>query len=75
MNALLIYKYGNNSIRKGKTDKLDAVKIANYCLDRWMDLERYTPADQIRQTLKTYRRQMSGFRREVPAPRVRLWEI
>lgn len=57
VNALLIYKYGNNSIRKGKTDKLDAVKIANYCLDRWANLERYTPADQIRQILKTCRRQ------------------
>lgn len=57
VNALLIYKYGNNSIRRGKTDKLDAVKIANYCLDRWTVLDRYAPADQIRQTLKTCRRQ------------------
>ena len=61
VNALLIYKYGNNSIRKGKTDKLDAVKIANYCLDRWIDLERYAPADQIRQTLKTCRRQYDQY--------------
>ena len=61
VNALLIYKYGNNSIRKGKTDKLDAVKIANYCLDRWTDLERYAPADQIRQTLKICRRQYDQY--------------
>lgn len=61
VNALLIYKYGNNSIRKGKTDKLDAVKIANYCLDRWTSLERYAPADQIRQTLKTCRRQYDQY--------------
>ncbi len=61
VNALLIYKYGNNSIRKGKTDKLDAVKIANYCLDRWSELERYTPADQIRQTLKICRRQYDQY--------------
>ncbi len=61
VNALLIYKYGNNSIRKGKTDKLDAVKIANYCLDRWTDLERYAPADQIRQTLITCRRQYDQY--------------
>lgn len=61
VNALLIYKYGNNSIRKGKTDKLDAVKIANYCLDRWMDLECYTPTDQIRQTLKICRRQYDQY--------------
>lgn len=61
VNALLIYKYGNNSIRKGKTDKLDAVKIANYCLDRWTDLECYIPTDQIRQTLKTCRRQYDQY--------------
>ena len=61
VNALLIYKYGNNSIRKGKTDKLDAVKIANYCLDRWTDLERYSPTDEIRQTLKTCRRQYDQY--------------
>ena len=61
VNALLIYKYGNNSIRKGKTDKLDAVKIANYCLDRWTYLERYSPTDQIRQTLKTCRRQYDQY--------------
>lgn len=61
VNALIIYKYGNNSIRKGKTDKLDAVKIANYCLDRWTDLERYSPTDQIRQTLKTCRRQYDQY--------------
>lgn len=61
VNALLIYKYGSNSIRKGKTDKLDAVKIANYCLDRWTALERYAPVDQIRQTLKTCRRQYDQY--------------
>lgn len=61
VNALLIYKYGNNSIRKGKTDKLDAVKIANYCLDRWTALECYAPVDQIRQTLKVCRRQYDQY--------------
>ena len=61
MNALLIYKYGNNSIRKGKTDKLDAVKISNYCLDRLADLERFAPVDQIRQTLKPCRRQYDQY--------------
>lgn len=67
VNALLIYKYGNNSIRKGKTDKLDALKIANYCLDRWTDLERYAPADQIRQTLKTLFQVMSTIIQHAPA--------
>jgi transposase len=30
VHAKLIHDYGNNSIRKVKTDKADAVKIANY---------------------------------------------
>jgi transposase len=61
VNALLIHKYGNNSIRKGKTDKLDAIKIANYCLDRWVELPEYTPEDDVRQMLKTYNRQYSQY--------------
>ena len=44
VNALLIYKYGNNSIRKGKTDKLDAVKIANYCLAAGLNLNATRPS-------------------------------
>ena len=61
VNALLIYRYGNNSIRKVKTDRLDAIKIANYCLDRWVDLEPYTPLEQIRQTLKACHRQYGQY--------------
>lgn len=61
VNALLIHKYGNNSIRKGKTDKLDAVKIANYCLDHWLDLDRFTLIEPIRQELKTCHRQYDQY--------------
>ena len=30
VNAMLVHDYGNNSLRRGKTDKKDAVKLANY---------------------------------------------
>lgn len=63
VNPLLIYKYGNNSLRKGKTDKLDAVKIANYALDHWIDLKRYAPETEIRKMLKTYHRQYGQYLR------------
>ena len=33
VNAMLVHDYGNNSLRRGKTDKKDAVKLANYGLD------------------------------------------
>lgn len=63
VNALLIYKYGDNSLRKGKTDRLDALKIASYCLDRWAELKCYFPDDQIRQSLKMCRRQYEQYTR------------
>lgn len=57
----LIHDYGNNSIRKVKTDKADAVKIANYGLANWMFLTQYTPEDDARLLLKTYNRQYNQY--------------
>ena len=61
VHAKLIHDYGNNTIRKVKTDKADAVKIANYALDRWMSLKRYTPEDDTRLLLKTCNRQYNQY--------------
>ena len=57
VNPLLIKEYGNNSLRKVKTDKADAMKIAKYALDNWSELRDYTPMDAIRYDLKTMNRQ------------------
>ena len=57
VNPLLIKEYGNNSLRKVKTDKADAMKIAKYALDNWTELRDYTPMDTIRYELKTLNRQ------------------
>lgn len=57
VNPLLIKEYGNNSLRKVKTDKADALKIARYGLDRWAELRQHTPMDTIRTQLKTMNRQ------------------
>ena len=57
VNPLLIKEYGNNSLRKVKTDKADAMKIAIYALDNWSELRDYTPMDTIRYDLKTMNRQ------------------
>ncbi len=51
VNPLLINQYGNNSVRKVKTDKADAVKIARYALDNWAELREYSPMETIRQNL------------------------
>ena len=57
VNPLLIREYGSNSLRKIKTDKADAKKIARYALDNWEELRQYTPMDTIRYQLKTLNRQ------------------
>lgn len=57
VNPKLIKDYGNNSLRKVKTDKADARKIARYGLDNWVELRQHTPMDTIRIQLKTLNRQ------------------
>ena len=57
LNPLLIKRYGADSLRKIKTDKADAVKIAKYALDNWHKLRQYDCMDETRYTLKTLHRQ------------------
>ena len=57
VNPLLIKEYGNNSIRKVKTDAADALKIAKYTLDNWVNLREHSPMDDTRSQLKTMNRQ------------------
>lgn len=57
VNPLLIKEYGNNSLRKVKTDKADALKIARYGLDNWAELRQHTSMDTIRYQLKSMNRQ------------------
>lgn len=57
VNAKLVHDYGNNDLRRGKTDKKDAVKLANYGLDRWLTLPRYIPEEDTLLLLKNCYRQ------------------
>ena len=57
LNPILIHQSGGGSVRKVKSDKKDAIKIAKYGLDNWVDLREYTPVDALRQQLKLFSRQ------------------
>ena len=57
VNAKLVHGYGNNDLRRVKTDRKDAVKLANYGLDRWLTLPRYVPEENTRLLLKNCHRQ------------------
>lgn len=61
VNPLLINDYGTNRVRKIKTDKKDAFKLANFALDKWLELREYIPADEIRKTLKVMNRQYEHY--------------
>lgn len=57
VNPLLIDDYDTNRVRKVKTDRIDALKIASFALDKWIKLCEYTPAETVRKTLKIMNRQ------------------
>ncbi len=61
VNAKLVHGYGNNDLRRVKTDRKDAVKLANYGLDRWLTLPRYIPEEDTRLLLKNCYRQYKQY--------------
>ena len=61
VHALLIHDFGNNTIRRDKNDKKDAVKIANYGLTHWLELPQYLPEEDVRLMLKTFSRQYTKY--------------
>lgn len=67
LNPLFIQRSGGGSIRKVKTDKADAMKIAKYGLDNWVDLREYTPMETVRQQLKLCSRQYNLYMKTIVA--------
>ena len=59
VNPKLIKDFGNNTLRKVKTDKADARKIARYGLQNWNELREYTPVEAARLKLKQFSRQFN----------------
>lgn len=65
----------DNSLRKVKSDKADAVKIARYALDRWQKLKQYSLMDEIRIQLKTMNRQFAFYMKHKTAMKNNLISI
>lgn len=57
INPYLMKKYGDNNIRKGKTDKKDALRIAYYIMEKSYLLKPYTAINQKYDDLKFLSRQ------------------
>ena len=61
VNPMLVHGYGNNSLRRAKTDKKDAIKLSNYALDHWLSLPQYFPEEDTRMMLKNCHRQYEHY--------------
>jgi len=61
INPLAMKKYASSSIRKGKTDKMDSVRIANYGIDNWFKLKDHVFSEDIRAELRILGRQYAHY--------------
>ena len=61
VNPMLMKKYASMSLRKGKTDKLDSIKISRFGLDHWNELNNYNLEEDIYYELKILSRQYFQF--------------
>ena len=52
VNPYLLKKYGDAELRKAKTDKKDAMRIARYALEKHYSLVPYSPMDQKYEDLR-----------------------
>lgn len=72
VNPKFIKDFGDNSLRKVKSDKADAVKIARYTLDSWAELKQYSLMDEIRNQLKTMNHQFDFYMKHKTAMKTTL---
>lgn len=61
INPLAMKKYASTALRKGKTDKLDSVRIANYGIDNWFRLIDYSAPEEIYNELRILGRQYAHY--------------
>ena len=54
-------KYAYTAIRKGKTDKIDSIRIANYGIDNWFHLTKHEANEETYEELKFLGRQYSHY--------------
>lgn len=63
VNPILVNDYSTKSltVRKCKTDKKDALKLASFTLDRWSELSPFNGQSESRLLLKSFSRQYNQY--------------
>jgi len=75
VNPVLINQYGDNTLRKGSTDRTASLKIARYTLDNRDKLRDYSTLDNIRDNLKSITRQFNFEDKTLSAHTNRLYSL
>ncbi|MEA4820874.1 MAG: IS110 family transposase [Erysipelotrichales bacterium] len=61
INPFIMKEYRCKGLRRGKTDRLDAIMIANYGIDNWFHLENYEFSESTYNELKLLGRQYAHY--------------
>ncbi len=61
INPFEMKQYRSKGLRKVKTDKLDAIAIANYGIDHWFYLKNYEASEGVYEELRLLGRQYSHY--------------
>ncbi len=75
VNPVLINQYGDNTLRKGSTDRMASLKIARYTLDNRDKLHDYNTLDTVRDNLKSLTRQFNFEDKTLSAHTNRLYSL
>lgn len=74
INPLVMKRYLGENVRHAKTDKLDAMHIANYGIDHWFRLTPYCPRQDVYDELCLLGRQYAGYMtQKIQAKQNLLW--
>ena len=75
INPLVIKKYASTDIRKVKTDKADALKLASYVLDKYKRLVEYKAEEDVYLELRVLSRQYLHYVKVLANAKVNLTDI
>lgn len=75
VNALVIKKYSDMDLRKVKTDKKDAYKLAQYASEQWFKLNQTKPHDEIRSELLFLSREYIDFTKVQTKLKIQLTDL
>lgn len=74
VNPLVMKRYLGENVRRAKTDRLDAIHIANYGIDHWFRLTPYHPRQDVYEELCLLGRQYAGYMtQKIQAKQNLLW--